>query len=667
MGTTPIMMRPGVDVVKTPLLNEGAYSDSDKIRFFNNQAQKLGGWSQLSADTYGGVCRGLHAWVDLNGIGYIAIGTDTELDIWSTAQSGTINDITPLRASNSVTGPYTTITGSANIEVTDPSAPTLSIGDPIYVATASDAGGLLIQGAYTVNGVIDGTHYTFSAGTPALHTVSGVTNNTFSLIGLHNGSTQVTVSLATVTLSTGETIFIYVPFAAGGQTLQGNYILTSAVHFNASGSFNASFGGFENNGNVLILYPIAPSSSPSDPYSYSNGPYGAGAFGYGQGVVTQFTLRQWSLDNWGQILLASPSRGPLYDWTPPWTYNNRAALVANAPAFNQVIFVAMPQRQVVSLGSDGGAFLDPLLVRWCDVNDYSSTNSWVATVTNQAGSYRIPRGSKIIGGFQGAIQGYIWTDIEFWTMQYTQPPFIYSFVNVGKGCGLIAQRAAAEIGGKVLWASYKSIFQFDGQTVSPVPCPVWDYFYNNVDLSYADSITAAPNSDFTEWGLFFPTSGSQGINTSYIKVNVVTGVWDKGTMDRTAWTDRTDVASPVGAENATKKIMAHEVSNDANGVAMDSYAETAWFKLAEGMLYIDLDRIIPDFTLSGTVKVTVYVTNYPNETPRTYGPYTVDSTTQYLVIRARGRLAKIRIESDTVGAFWRQGQFLSQGAPSGRR
>lgn len=664
------MLRPGVDVVKTPMLNEGSYSDSNKARFFNNQAQKLGGWNRLSNDTYRGVCRGLHAWVDLSNIGHVAIGTSELLEEWSTSQTGTYNDITPLRASgsiNNVSGPYTTVSGTVNVKITDALAPDLTAGDSVYIATASDAGGVLMQGTFEVKSVIDADNYNVNAPSVALATVSGSVNNTFHFSVQNNGTSTVTVALGTVTLTTGQTILIFVPTALGGRTLSGSYILASPTTFAAAGSFNATTSAYENGGLVRLEYTLQSSQTPTNPFTYGNGPYGAGLYGFGLGVNVQFNLRQWSLDNWGQILLASPSQGALYEWTPPWTYLNRATLVTYAPAFNQVIFVAMPQRQVVSLGSDGGGFIDPLLVRWSDVNDYSSATSWTATVTNQAGSYRIPRGSKIVGGFQGAVQGYIWTDIEFWTMQYTSPPFIYDFVEIGKGCGLIAQRAAAEIGGKVIWAGVKSIFQFDGQTVTPIPCPVWDFFYNNVDIAYADAITAAPNSDFSEWGLFFPTPGSVGVNTSYIKMNVLSGAWDKGTLDRTAWSDRTAVSGPLGAENSSHRVQIHETSADADGAAMDSYVETAWFKLAEGMLYIDLDRIIPDFTLTGSVEVTVYVADYPNETPRTYGPFTVDSTTQFLVIRARGRLAKIRIESTAVGAFWRQGQFLSQGAPSGRR
>ena len=68
----------------------------------------------------------------------------------------------------------------------------------------------------------------------------------------------------------------------------------------------------------------------------------------------------------------------------------------------------MPQRQIVAWGSSFTGIQDPLLIRWCDVNDYTT---WVATITNQAGSYRVPKGSKIVGCIQGPQQGCICTDL----------------------------------------------------------------------------------------------------------------------------------------------------------------------------------------------------------------------------------------------------------------
>ena len=664
MGISPIMLRPGVDVEKTPMLNEGGISASQLVRFFNGLLQKLGGWSRISNTALTGICRGLHPWLDLASNQYIMAGTNYLLQLWTAM--GTIYEITPVaHTSAALVNPFATVINTPTVTVTD-AVNHPAVGDYIYIATAANVGGLKLQGLYKVLTLPSPTKYTFNAGANATATVpAGGTTFSFTSAA---ASSIITFSLGTSVFVAGGTILVYVPTALSTLTLSGSYTLLSPTTFDAGSAAAGIDTKSENAGNVEILYLLGASPDPADPYTYGNGNYGFGSYGFGQGPTIAFYLRQWSLDNWGQIGIASPFNGAIYQWQPPVAYNNRATIVPVAPQFSVTVFVAMPQQQMVSLGSDGGSFQDPLLIKWSDVSDYSSPTSWTPLATNQAGSFRISSGSRIVGGFQASLQALVWTDIELWSMRYIQPPFVYGFNKLGTGCGLIAMRAAAELGGQVIWAGHKGIYQFNGQTVSPLPCSVWDFFYDNKDDAYDNAITAASNSDFNEWALYFPTLGSAGVNTSYIKYNTVSGVWDYGTLTRSAWIDRSDVAPEVGTdENAF--LQAHETSNDADGAVMDSWAETAWFKLAEGMLYINWDRLIVDFIISsgGTVKVTVYVTDYPSGPIKTYGPFSVTSSTEYVVVRARGRLGKIRVESNDIGTFWRLGQLLSQGSPAGRR
>lgn len=664
MGISPIMLRPGVDVEKTPMLNEGGISASQLVRFFNGLLQKLGGWSKLSLTALTGICRGLHPWLDLSSNQYIMCGTNYLLQLWW-ATTGDIYDITPVSATSAaLVAPFTTTLSSSIVTVTD-AVNHPAVGDYVYIATTAYVNGIVLQGLYQVLTTPTGTTYTINGGTNA--TGAGPGGTTFSFT-TSAASSIINVTLGAATLTTGEEILVYVSTVVDVVTLAGNYTMLTPTTFDGGIVAAAPATVSENGGNVEILYLLGAYPDPSSPYTYGSGAYGRGPYGYGQGPTIPFYLRQWSLDNWGEIGIANPQNGPIYQWQPPVAYNNRATVVTVAPAFSTAVLVAMPQQQLVSLGSDGGAFQDPLLVKWSDVSDYSSPTSWTPLATNQAGSFRIPSGSRIVGAFTGSLQILIWTDIELWSMVYEQPPFVYGFNKIATGCGLIALRATAELGGQIVWASHKGLFQFNGQSVSPLPCAVWDFFYNNKDAAYDNAITAGPNSDFNELGIYFPTLGSTGENTSYIKYNTVSNVWDYGTLTRSAWIDRSDVAPEVGVDE-NSYLQAHETSNDADGTAMVSWAETAWFKLAEGMLYINWDRLIVDFILSsgGSVEVTVFVADYPNSAVKTYGPFTVTSTTEYVVLRARGRLGKIRVESNDIGTFWRLGQLLSQGSPSGRR
>lgn len=665
MPVVPLRLRPGVNIEATRLLNEGGVSASNLIRFFNGLLQKLGGWTRLSNTTLTGICRGLHPWLDLSSNQYIAAGTNERLELYL-ASDMSINDITPIaHTSSALATPFATTINSPTVTVTDAGYHP-AIGDWIYIATTVNVGGLKLQGFYKVTALPSGTTYQFSAGSNATATVAaGGTTFSFTTTAT---SANVAVTLGTWTFAAGDTILVYVPTAVGGLTLAGSYTMTDATHFSAGSAASGNATVSENGGNVEILYILASSLDPADPYTFGNGAFGRGPFGFGQGPTNQFNLRQWSLDNWGQILIASPFGGAIYNWTPPIAYNNVATIVTVAPAYNTQVFVAMPQQQLVSAGSDGGGFLDPLLIKWSDVSDYSSSTAWTPLATNQAGSFRIPSGSRIIGAVQGQLQAYIWTDIEMWAMRYVQPPFVYSFTKIGNACGLLAQRAVAQLSGVLIWAGHEGIFIFDGQNVSPLPCDVWDFFYNNRDPAYDYAMTAGADSDFNEWFLYFSKYGDNGINSSYIKFNFVSRVWDYGSLIRTAWCDRSDVAAEVGTDSAGY-LQEHEVSNDADGVAMDSWAETAWIKIADGTQYFSLDRLLPDFVFSagGSLTLTVTFADYEGGNQRVYGPRTVNAATRYIIVRGRGRLMKIRVESNNIGTFWRLGQILMQGAAAGRR
>ena len=379
-------------------------------------------------------------------------------------------------------------------------------------------------------------------------------------------------------------------------------------------------------------------------------------------------VSDWSLDNWGEYLIANPVSGPIYYWNPSdgGQYSN---IVPNAPTVNEGCFVAMPERQIIAYGSTFTGIQDPLLVRWCDTSNFTS---WVGTVSNQAGSFRIPKGSRIVGGIQGPQQGLLWTDLAVWSMQYINLPLVWSFNEVGNGCGLIGRKAAASMSGTIYWMSQSQFFTLSGGGVNPLPCPIWDVVFQDLDADYVDRIRCATNSRFGEVSWFFPTIGSGGIPNRYVKYNTLIGQWDYGDLARTAWLDQSVLGAPIGASQ-DRLILQHETSTNADGAAMNSYFETGYFTLQDGDMQTFVDQLWPDMkwgyydgAQSANVLITFYVTDYPGQTPRVYGPYTVTQATTFITPRFRGRLVKVRVESNDVGSFWRLGNIRYRLQPDGK-
>ena len=94
MALTQIKFAPGVDKQDTSVGAVGRWTDSDNVRWRYGLPEKVGGWSSLVANTIVGVARKTHAFVDLDGNRYVAIGTDKFLLLYF---EGRFYDITPLK------------------------------------------------------------------------------------------------------------------------------------------------------------------------------------------------------------------------------------------------------------------------------------------------------------------------------------------------------------------------------------------------------------------------------------------------------------------------------------------------------------------------------------------------------------------------------------------
>ena len=418
---------------------------------------------------------------------------------------------------------------------------------------------------------------------------------------------------------------------------------------------------------------------------YGVGGYGTGGYGSGITTVTPTTgdplyAEDWTLDNWGDTLIACPNGltfgpavsdplgGPIYAWSPQ-ANSPTLNVIPEAPVANAGIFVAMPQRQIIAWGSTFNGVQDPLLLRWCDIENYQQ---WVALPTNQAGSYRIPKGSKIIGCIQGPQQGLIWTDLALWAMQYVGAPYVYSFNEIGTGCGLIAPKAAASLNGVVYWMSQSQFFALSPNGVQGIPCPIWDVIFQDLDTTNLDKIRVAPNSRFNEISWFYPTIGNGGEISAYVKYNVGLNQWDFGTLSRTAWINQSVLGPPIGS-TPEGIIYQHETSVNADGQPMTSYFQTGYFVLSEADVLTYIDQFWPDAkwglyagVQDANLLITFYVLNYPGDTPRVYGPYDVTQATQYISPRFRGRLVSIRIESNDIDSFWRMGAMRYRFSADGK-
>lgn len=663
MPQTKIALRPGIDVEKTPTLNVGGLSESNLIRFREGLPEKLGGWQRISPTPLVGVCRALHGWADLLGNDYLAAGTNERLQILT--PSGLL-DITPIVATSNLTSAFTTVIDTPEVEIED-AAFGGKVGDAIEIHIPIAVGGLNLVGIYVIDDVIDSTHYTFNAGTNATSSESGAGHTAEYATTM--SSTTIGVTFINHGLVVNDLYSVTVSTTVGGLVIFGQYVVETVAdddHFTITAASGASSTdtGFENADVAIVNYLLEPGFASTAPsVGYGAGAYGLGPWGGGGDYGGVTPLRIWSLDNFGQDLIATPSGGSIYLWTPPPAFGgNPAALMSNnAPEFNFGTMVAMPEEIIVAFGASlpMAAALDPMLLRWCDAGDF---DDWTASTTNQAGSFRLSRGSKIVRALQAPQMIMIWTDIDLWLMQYIQPPLVFGFTQAGSNCSLIAQQAVTILGTAVYWMSEKGFFTFSSEGVNPLACSVWDIVYQNLDTANADKCQAASNSLFNEVAFFFPSlSGGTGEIDSYVKYNALEQAWDycePGALVRTAWIDQSVLGPPIGVDQ-NNLLQQHETSLDADGQPMTGVTfMSGYADITGGQHFIFVDQIIPDFKWEGSnpsISVTLYFTNWPGDTPTIQGPFTVTPQTEYISFRLRARQVAMKIECDGLGVWFRLG------------
>lgn len=770
MPHAALRLLPGTDQTETQTQNMGGVTDTQLIRLWYDRnglglIEKIGGWSAFVDYSMAAIVRALWAWEDTNAVAHLAVGTQNKPNSYeaqlSVITNSVLQDVTPRSETDNITPAVATTMGDSIVLITDATVSDVTQFDSVYIPVHISVGGLVLFGLYACDpdGHVGTVDYTIQAvdtlGNP-LPAPSSSTSPTVAEFATVSGSNAITVVLDNHGYGVGSTYPVLVQTVVGGVTIFGNYIVQTVIDadtFTISGAqiASSSTSGFINDGNARFIYSFGVGAIPVGT-GFGIGGFGTGGFGTGTAITpstgTAISAQDWTLDNWGQILIACPNvpetiltttmasgdgtTGTL-EFSPPYTVDigesitvsgvlpsswngtyavtgstsdtvsfattvtsaqtgagqilvnstpfepiyqydptqgsPTATVIPEAPPVNTGIFVAMPQRQIIAYGSTETGIADPLLVRWCDLNDF---NAWIGTVTNQAGSYRLTKGSKIVGAIQGPQQGLIWTDIDLWSMQYINLPDVYSFNEIGTGCGLIAQKAACSINGAVYWMGPSQFFSLTADGVQAVACPVWDVIFQDLDQGNLYKIRSAVNSRFGEVAWYYPNKSGGGEVNAYVKYNIFLNQWDYGILGRSAWIDQSVLGPPIGADPVSLNLYQHETSPDAAGQPLIASFQTGYYALAEGNDITYVDQVWPDLQFgyyggsqNATVNITFYVTDYPGQSPQVIGPYSITQSTTYISPRFRGRLVSIGIESQDIGSWWRIGLVRYRFQPDG--
>ena len=171
MPLQKLQLKPGVDRENTRYAAEGGWYETDKVRFRRGMPQKIGGWVRLSAATFLGVCRSMLNWVTLQQQNLVSVGTNLKYYI---ERGGAYFDITPIRATATLTNPFTTTLNSTTVLVTDNAHGALQ-NDFVTFSGASAVGGLTLNGEFQISRINDNSYNITAAATASASATGGGT------------------------------------------------------------------------------------------------------------------------------------------------------------------------------------------------------------------------------------------------------------------------------------------------------------------------------------------------------------------------------------------------------------------------------------------------------------------------------------------------------------
>ena len=712
MPLTKLQFRPGVNQEITSYSNEGGWRDCDKIRFRMGYPEKIGGWEKLSSSTYLGSARALHNWIALDGSNYLGVGTHLKYYI---EEGASFNDITPIRSTTSAGDvTFSATDGSTTITVTDTGHGAVENDFVTFSGAASLGGNItaeVLNIEYQVVSVINANSFTITASVAANSSDTG--NGGSSTVGAY----QINVGLDSTVGGTGWGAGLYGGVAAGALETtinEGGTFSDSDTTLTVTSGTGIAADDFILIDNEILKVTnvstndltVTRAQSGTEASTHADGSTvtliegNASSdndyFGWGEaasgGLTTTTQIRLWSHDNFGEDLIINARDGGIYYWDRTNNLSTRAVEVStrsgtrtSIPTIAKQILVSDQDRHVIAFGCDdinssssanqGNGTQDPLLIRF---SDQENPLVWFPTTTNTAGDIRLGAGSTFVQALETKREILVWTDTALNSMRFIGPPFTFGLQQLASNITIMSPNAAVATEDVVYWMGIDNFYVYAGQT-QQLPCTVKDKVFLDFNLEQADKVVSGVNSEFSEVFWFYPSASSTD-NDKYVVWNYGEKVWYFGTLSRTAWLDRGVRKFPMAA--GTSYIFNHEIGYDDDGSAMNSFIESGSIDIEDGDHFVYIRRVIPDLTFNGSTNLsspqatfTVKARNFPGAdfTNTAAGDATrtasspVETYTNQLHLRTRGRSFALRIESQALGAKWKLGSPRLDLRPDGRR
>ena len=622
MPLSKLQFRPGINREGTNYSNEGGWFNGDKIRYRNGYVERIGGWVRVSNNKITGIARKIFDFVTLASANLLFVGTEQKVFL---EDSGTFNDITPIRSTVTLgTNPITTTggAGSGVVTVTTQAAHGATTGDFVTLASLTATDGITAAQLNTE------------------HKITAVPSDT------------------TFTITTAGS-------ASSGSTAGGGSSGTAAFQIN-----------------IGITTTVLGTG-------WGAGTWGRFEWGSASGALSGITLRLWAADNFGEDLIFNVMNGSIYYWDATNGTSTRAVELSSltgasdTPTIARKVLVSDVDRHIIAFGANiiGTNTQDPLLIRF---GSQESLTDFTPTATNTAGDLRLSKGSEIITAVQTSRQILVYTDQSLYSMQFLGPPFTFGVSMLADNIRIAGPNTAIAVNDVVFWMGQENFYLYDGRTQA-IPCSVRDYVFNDMNNQQSFKFHAGSIGSQTEIWWFYCSSSATEIDR-YVVYNYGQQVWYYGTLVRTTWNDRASgLRSFPQATGTDFYLYDHENGLDdfstGSRVAINAFVESSDFDIGDGQQFMLLNRILPDLSFNGSTAANPAAlftirsrdfggdnfTESPSDSAIRTATSPVEQYTDKIDLRARGRQMSIRVENTATEVKWRLGAPRIDVRPDGRR
>ena len=614
MPLTQLNFQPGIDTENTQTGAEGRWTDGDKIRFRKGLPQKIGGWTKFSTAYYVGVGRALEQWFSLDGARYEALGTDRKVYVY---QGGDNQDITPIRATDTLVNAITTTNASSTLTISD-SSHLAAVGDFVTLSSVSDpVGGILasaLEAEYEILTITNADAYTVQSNATATSTAGPSANCT-----------------ATYQLNIGPSVQTF-GFGWGAGTW--NTGTWNTPRTTSQITLDARLWSINNWGEDLV---ITQKDGSTYEWILSSGMSGNRATIIANAPTTS-TLSMISTETRHVVCMGTETTigtpttqdKMFIRWSDQENYNQWTANVTNSAGSQRIaggseIRCARPAKGTILV--------------WTDT-------------TMQSMSFIGPPfifGFRQLGNDCGAVglnSAIVIDDVAYWMSDG-------QFFRYAGSVQEIPCTILNHVFDNINKVQYAQVYAAQNSNFSEV---IWYYCSNSASQNDRYVIY-----NYLENSWYYGTMNRSTYQDNGVELNPLASEFFPNSNIST-------ISTINGLTNGRSIIYAQESGVDADGVALPAFIQSGDGDIADGETFSFINKIIPDFqNMTGTANVILSVKDYPNDTATTGEALTVSNTTGFINTRIRGRQSNIKIENTAVGDNWRFGTLRVNIKQDGKR